>query len=121
MTAMPRFALLAAGLIGAGGIALSAMAAHGADPHLIGTAATICLAQAPALLGIVAGYEKVRLAGLATLLIALGTALFAGDLLFRSAYAHGLFPMSAPTGGTMMILGWLALAVSALFPSRSSE
>ena len=44
------------------------------------------------------------------------TALFAGDLVFRHAAGHGLFPMSAPTGGFLMMAGWLAVALGAFLP-----
>jgi uncharacterized membrane protein YgdD (TMEM256/DUF423 family) len=42
--------------------------------------------------------------------------LFAGDLSLRQYAGHGLFPMAAPTGGTLLILSWLAVAVSAVWP-----
>lgn len=112
---LPRLTLFLAGLIGASGVIFSAMAAHGGDPHLYAAAATACMAQAPALLAIYIGWEKIRTALTAAALIGLGCLLFAGDLVFRTKFGHGLFPMSAPTGGTMMIAGWVAVAVGALF------
>jgi uncharacterized membrane protein YgdD (TMEM256/DUF423 family) len=111
----PRLTLFLAGLIGAFGMIFSAMAAHGGDTHLYSAAAAACMAQAPALLAIYVGWEKLRTALIASALIGLGCLLFAGDLLFRARFGHGLFPMSAPTGGTMMILGWIAVAGGALF------
>jgi uncharacterized membrane protein YgdD (TMEM256/DUF423 family) len=111
----PRLALFLAGLIGAAGVILSAMAAHGGDSHLYSAAATACMAQAPALLAIHIGWEKIRTALLAAALIGLGCLLFSGDLVFRARYGNGLFPMSAPTGGFMMIAGWIAVAAGALF------
>jgi uncharacterized membrane protein YgdD (TMEM256/DUF423 family) len=111
----PRITLFLAGLIGACGVIFSAMAAHGGDTHLYSAAATACMAQAPALLGIYVGWERIRTALIASLLIGLGCLLFAGDLIFRTRFGHGLFPMSAPTGGTMMILGWVAVAAGAFF------
>jgi uncharacterized membrane protein YgdD (TMEM256/DUF423 family) len=110
----PRLTLFLAGLIGAAGVTFSAMAAHGGDTHLYSAAAAACMAQAPALVAIYAGWEKIRTALAAAALIGLGCLLFAGDLVFRTKFGHGLFPMSAPTGGTMMILGWVAVAVGAL-------
>jgi uncharacterized membrane protein YgdD (TMEM256/DUF423 family) len=111
----PRLTLFLAGLIGACGVIFSAMAAHGGDTHLFSAAATACMAQAPALLGIYIGWERIRTALIASALIGIGCLLFAGDLFFRTRFGHGLFPMSAPTGGTMMILGWLAVAAGAFF------
>lgn len=112
---LPRLTLLLAGLLGAAGVALSAAASHAGEPRLFGAAATACMAQAPALLALHIGWERIRTATVASLLIALGCLLFVADLLFRSRFGHGLFPMSAPTGGFMMIGGWLALAVGAFF------
>ena len=109
----PRLTLLLAGLLGAAGVALSAMAAHGADPRLLGTAAAACMAQAPALLALSIGWEKIRTALFSAALIGLGCLLFAGDLVFRTRFGHGLFPMSAPTGGSMMIAGWIAVGFGA--------
>ena len=42
------------------------------------------------------------------------TALFAGDLTLRHYAGHGLFPMAAPTGGTLLIASWLVLAVGGM-------
>ena len=111
----PRLTLLLAGFLGAAGVALSAMAAHGEDQRLLGTAAAACMAQAPALLALSIGWEKIRTALVAAALIGLGCLLFAGDLVFRTRFGHGLFPMSAPTGGTMMIAGWIAVALGAFW------
>lgn len=111
----PRLTLFLAGLIGAAGVIFSAMAAHGGDTHLYSAAAAACMAQAPALVALAIGWETIRTAPLASALISLGCLLFAGDLVFRARFGHGLFPMSAPTGGFMMIAGWVAVAVGAFF------
>ena len=42
-----------------------------------------------------------------------------GDLTLRQYAGHGLFPMAAPTGGTLLIASWLALAVAAAWPRRA--
>ena len=109
----PRLTLLLAGLIGAAGVIFSAMAAHGDDQRLLGAAAAACMAQAPALLALSIGWEKIRTALIGAALIGSGCLIFAGDLLFRTNFGHGLFPMSAPSGGLMMIAGWLAIATGA--------
>lgn len=46
----------------------------------------------------------------------LGAALFAGDLAMRQYAGHSLFTMAAPTGGTLLILSWLVLAIAAGWP-----
>ena len=48
----------------------------------------------------------------------IAAALFAGDLTLRQYAGHGLFPMAAPTGGTLLIASWLALAAAAAWPRR---
>jgi uncharacterized membrane protein YgdD (TMEM256/DUF423 family) len=40
--------------------------------------------------------------------------LFAGDLSLRQYAGHSLFPMAAPTGGMVMIAGWLAVTLAAV-------
>src|ERR1035437_5692230 len=47
-------------------------------------------------------------------------ALFPADLSLRQFAGHSLFPYAAPTGGTLLILSWLALAVAAAWPRRAS-
>lgn len=111
--------LFLSGLFGAAGVALAAAASHGGDPRLLGTASTMCLIHAPALVALHAGYRAVRTATLAALAIALGTLVFAGDLLTRHFLGSGLFPMAAPTGGTTMILGWLIVAAGAFLGKKT--
>jgi uncharacterized membrane protein YgdD (TMEM256/DUF423 family) len=115
---MPRLALFLAGLIGAFGVGFAALSAHGGDTRLYGAAALICLTQAPALLGLSIGWRMVRTAPVASVLIAVGCILFAGDVSMLARFGHGLFSMAAPLGGTMMILGWIAVAVGAFFRSE---
>ena len=110
-----RLTLFLAGLIGTCGVIFSALAAHGGDTHLYSAAATACMTQAPALVALSLGREKIRTALLASILIGLGCLLFAGDLAIRARFGDGLFPMSAPTGGFMMIAGWMAVAAGAFF------
>ena len=120
MTALERLRpliLLLAGLIGAAGVALAALATH-MGGALLGPASAMCLAHAPAMLALVAGYRSIRTAGLAGLLMAIGTLLFAGDLVLKQVYGMGLFPMAAPTGGIAMMLGWLTAGAGAVFPPR---
>ena len=113
-----RYFVLAAGLCGAAGVALSAAAAHAGGGNS-GTAASFPLMHAPAFLalGILGGAGRILRLGSWGLLLGLG--IFAGDLLMRDYLGTRLFPMAAPTGGTLMILGWLAVAASAFSPTAA--
>jgi uncharacterized membrane protein YgdD (TMEM256/DUF423 family) len=110
--------LFLAGLLGCAGVALAAAATHGQDAHYFGAASTMCLAHAPALLAIYAGYDRFRTAPAAGLVLGLGTLLFAGDLIFRHYHETGLFPLAAPIGGFAMMAGWILAALGAFFSAR---
>ena len=106
----------AAGLLGAGGVALAAASAHGmADSaaHNVDLAARFLLIHALALLAVAAltrGHERwLRVAGA---LFVLGSVCFCGGLVLAALVAHGFAPI-IPIGGTTLILGWIVLAVSA--------
>lgn len=116
MTLALRLLPALAGLFGAAGVALAAAASHVGDTHLLGNASLMCLIHAPALLGLSILAERRRSVLLSAWLIAPGTALFTLDLLSRHFRGEGLFPMAAPTGGMLMIAGWLVLAVASLLP-----
>jgi uncharacterized membrane protein YgdD (TMEM256/DUF423 family) len=62
------------------------------------------------------GLIHVRLGIVAAWGFVIAAALFAGDLTLRQYAGHSLFPMAAPTGGTLLIVSWLVLAVSAAWP-----
>ncbi|TPJ75631.1 DUF423 domain-containing protein [Mesorhizobium sp. B2-6-2] len=111
-----RVLVLAAGLVGAAGVALSAAAAHRGGVFT-GTAANFLLMHAPAFLaiGLAGGNHCLKIASLVLLA---GLLLFCGDLLARDFLGSRLFPMSAPIGGTLLIAGWVAIAVSALWRPR---
>lgn len=106
---------VAAGLAGAAGVALSAAAAHVAASDFVRAAATMCLAHAPLLFALSLPGARLRLGApaLPALLVVAGLALFAGDMVRRAFFDAALFPMAAPTGGFLMIGGWLALALLA--------
>ena len=106
-----------AGLMGLAGVALAASASHG-DARLLGSASTMCLAHAPALIALYAAWPHLRTAPIAAILFILGTTLFAGDLLVRQGTAQGLFPLSAPIGGIAMMGGWVAVTLGALLRPR---
>lgn len=117
MTAMRPVFILAGGLFGAAGVALSAAAAHAGGGN-VATAASFLLAHAPALLALgLLAHGRAMAAGGVILLV--GVVLFAADLLMRHYVGTRLFPMAAPAGGTAMIAGWLVVAASA-FTQRDS-
>ena len=111
-----RWAVAAAGLMGAAGVAAAAAAAHGTDARLLGAASAVCLANAPALLVLGLSGRKLPLNRICAALLLLGTLLFAGDLALRTFIGRGLFPMAAPTGGLTMIVAWLLISIGALLP-----
>lgn len=122
MTLGPALLMLVAAFYGAAGVALSAAAAHAAPGTPLASGAQFLLFHAPALIGIAllagAGYAP-RAATLAGATIALGVALFSGDITIRSFWGHALFPMAAPAGGMITIAGWLLLAVAAVIAWRA--
>lgn len=108
-----------AGLFGALAIAAYAGAAHGGENHLA-SIAPILLAHAPTLLVLALIAPINRLASLAAAVLVVGVALFCGDLYMRDLTGNRLFPFAAPTGGTLMILGWMLVAVSGWFANRAN-
>lgn len=108
-----RLVLIAAGVIGAGGVMAAAAASHGGAARNLGAVAAIGLAQGPALLALgLAG--RGRVLATAALLLALGTLIFGADLGMREWLGRGLFPGAAPLGGAGMIGGWLAVAAAGM-------
>jgi uncharacterized membrane protein YgdD (TMEM256/DUF423 family) len=111
-----------AGLMGAAGVALAAAAAHGADASSLASASAMLLFHATAILAGVALLARGLLHGGiglgATFGFVIAAGLFAGDLTLRQYAGHSLFPYAAPTGGTLMIVSWLALSVAAVWPRK---
>jgi len=111
-----------AGLMGAAGVALAAASVHGADASRLASASAMLLFHATAILGSVALIERGLLHGGIGLAAAFGFALAAGlfatDLTMRQYAGHSLFPYAAPTGGTLLIVSWLALSMAAVVPRK---
>ena len=122
LTASDRILIALAALAGGLGVAASAAAAHIPGADSLKTAAQFLLFHAPAILaltGLGAGGLTHRLATrIAAAALMLGLALFSGDLALRALSGHALFPMAAPVGGILLMLGWLAAALAALVPVR---
>ncbi|RTL53640.1 MAG: DUF423 domain-containing protein [Bradyrhizobiaceae bacterium] len=119
---MLRTATIFAGLMGAAGVILAAATAHQPGAGQLAAASSMLLFHAPAVIGTALlnahGILKRPLGAAAAIGFVAGAGLFAGDLAMRQYQGHSLFPMAAPTGGTALILSWLLLAVSAIWPPR---
>ena len=125
MKAFPLFRIIVilAGVMGAAGVMLAAGAAHLAEATRLASASSMLLFHAAAVLAIVALTERgdfyPRMGLTADFGFIVAAMLFAGDLTLRQYAGHGLFPLAAPTGGTLLIVSWLALAAAAAWPQRS--
>ena len=112
-----RILVILAGIMGADGVILAALATHQADATRLAPASSMLLFHACAVLAVAALAERGIVAVKGGLAAAFGfviaSALFAGDLTLRHFAGHALFPMAAPTGGTLLIVSWLVLAVAA--------
>ncbi|MDB5549554.1 MAG: hypothetical protein JWP21_3001 [Tardiphaga sp.] len=121
-TVLYRVLIALTGLMGAAGVALAAAAAHQGDASRLAPASSMLLFHAPAVLvTILLAVRRViqlSLGLVAAFSFVVGAGLFAGDLSMRVYLDHALFPMAAPTGGSLLIVSWLVLAVAALWPRR---
>jgi uncharacterized membrane protein YgdD (TMEM256/DUF423 family) len=121
MTVQALLAALGA-LSGLLGVALSAMARHRDGLQYLETVAQFLLFHAPALFGLAAllaiGVAQPRIGAAAGIALVIGLALFCGDLAARDFLSGPLFPMAAPTGGTLLMIGWLLIGIAALWPKR---
>lgn len=103
-----------AALHGAAGVALAAAAAHVDANPLLATASQFLMIHAGAGLGLsaLAGNKPLfpRLLTIAAFALQAGVTLFSADLAARVYLGGKLFPFAAPTGGSLTIAAWLALA-----------
>jgi uncharacterized membrane protein YgdD (TMEM256/DUF423 family) len=117
-----RILVILAGVMGADGVLLAAAAAHQPDAARLASASSMLLFHATAVLAVAALAERgvihVRIGTAAAFGFVIASALFAGDLTLRQYAGHSLFPMAAPSGGTLLIVSWIALAVAAAWPRR---
>jgi len=117
-----RILVILAAIMGADGVILAAASAHQPDATRLAAASSMLLFHALAVLAVVALTERsiihVRIGMAAAWGFVVAASLFASDLMLRQYAGHGLFPMAAPTGGTLLIVSWLVLAVAAAWPRR---
>ena len=119
---MMRALIVVAALMGAAGVVLAALGAHGggtgSDLARLATASSMLLFHAPVILAVVLLAERQlvqrHLAIASTIGFAVGATLFASDLTVRDLVGHALFPMAAPSGGTILIGSWIVLALAGL-------
>jgi uncharacterized membrane protein YgdD (TMEM256/DUF423 family) len=122
MRRIGRILTVLAAVMGADGVVLAAASAHGADASRLASASSMLLFHAAAVLGAVAladrGIIHAKIGAAAAFGFVVAASLFAGDLTLRQYAGHGLFPMAAPAGGTLLIASWLALGLAAAWPGR---
>ncbi|MGB9117780.1 DUF423 domain-containing protein [Bradyrhizobium sp.] len=118
-----RILIILAGVMGADGVILAAASAHQGDATRLVPASSMLLFHATGVLAVVALIERgvvhARIGLAAAFGFVVAAALFAGDLTLRHFASHGLFPLAAPTGGTLLIASWITLAVAAAWPRRN--
>lgn len=122
MNRLSRILIVLAAVMGADGVILAAASAHGADAARLASASSMLLFHATAVLGAVALIERgmihARLGMVSAVGFVMSASLFAGDLTLRQYAGHSLFPMAAPTGGTLLIASWLMLGIAAAWPRK---
>ena len=122
-----RIFLAVAGAAGATSVAIDAAATHllAGDAHRLGLAATASrygMIHAAALLALVLLIERGgrwRWLVAAGWCFAIGLVLFCGSLDLLAAGAPHIIAHAAPWGGTAFILGWLAVLIAAVRPTRT--
>ena len=120
-----RILVILAGIMGADGVVLAAASAHQPDAVRLASASSMLLFHATAVLAVAALLERgivhARIGLVAAFGFVIAAVLFAGDLTLRQYAGHSLFPMAAPTGGTLLIVSWLLVAVAAAWPRRDQN
>ena len=102
-----------AGLTGAGGLILAAADAHLVPDTRLHTAANLMLLHAVAAIALINLALAVPRRGIwfvsAAGMLLSGSVIFGCDLTLRALLATRPFPMAAPLGGSLLILGWISL------------
>jgi uncharacterized membrane protein YgdD (TMEM256/DUF423 family) len=111
MTSTARLLTVIACLMGAAGVAAAAGAAHrGAE--FLAPAAQLLMVHAVASLALVPLIGGAAIGLVAIVGLEAGSILFAADMAMRAFAATPLFPMAAPSGGSLAILSWLVAALA---------
>ncbi len=101
-----------AGLAGAAGVALAAVAAHKIDSPSLATAAFMLIIHAAALVAIAALAALLPNRGFvpAGTLMLVAVCLFSGDVALHATTGQHVFPFAAPIGGSLTIISWILVA-----------
>lgn len=122
MITATRLHLFLAMLMGLAGVATLASAAHVAASTSLQTAGQMLLFHAPLIVAVTVARRTELLADtlarIAISILILGVVLFSGDLALRALRGAKLFAMAAPSGGMLIMAGWVGLALSALLAKR---
>lgn len=129
-----RICILCAAILGAMGVAMGAYQSHGLgkmllktqnlDAEILAKRVAICgdgvryqIYHALALLGIGAAlfYHPNRMLSAAAVILLLGTVVFSGALYAIVFVNENRFGMVAPVGGVLLIMGWLTIAIAAMW------
>ncbi|GGK47784.1 DUF423 domain-containing protein [Salinarimonas ramus] len=112
-----RLLIVCAALAGLLGVAFSAMATHLTGAGTLEVSASFLLFHAATLLGLSAllmgAHVGRRIGLLAGFVLLVGLVLFSGDLALRALAGRAMFANAAPTGGVLLMLGWVGIGVSA--------
>jgi uncharacterized membrane protein YgdD (TMEM256/DUF423 family) len=123
-TRLLRILIILAAIMGADGVILAALSAHGGDATRLASASSMLLFHGCAVLATAALIERrlvhAKLGLAAAFGFVIAAMLFSGDLTLRQFAGHGLFPMAAPTGGTLLIASWIMLAAAAAWPRQGA-
>ena len=114
---MPHFLIAIAGLLGAGGVGLAAIAAHVADQAAIRAAAELAMVHAAASIGLLAYTSQATRPVLwqsVTAAMLLGAVLFTGTVALGTLADFRPIPALAPIGGSLTILSWLGVTIAAI-------
>ena len=118
---MDRTFVVLGALFGLLGTIAAGIAAHTTGPGTtLDAAASFLLFHAPTLIAIPAlihtGLAQAMMARAGGGLIFIGCALFSSEMALRAIEGESLFFMAAPSGGSLLIAGWLIIILAALAP-----
>lgn len=121
-----RIIVIAAGLMGAAGVILGAVAAHttGSGALVVSASSMLSMHAPAAMLAVLLVDRQIirpRIGLAAAGGFVAGAILFGADMLVRQFLGHHLFPMAAPSGGTLMIVSWFLLVAAAIRPRAASR